>query len=151
MDRKILEERASKLRINATPSELIFMGRLIAKNTKFEFQCIIEPYIVDFLIGNTIVELDGSSHIGREDYDKRRDIYLMKKGYHVIRIPNEEAFSCKLPKYKQEHKSSKNKRDKKKITRQKQLQKERFEKENSLYTIIQNQNGDFVKVKNNKP
>ena len=35
-----------------------------------------------------IVELDGDSHLGREEYDREREIYLKSQGFEVIRFEN---------------------------------------------------------------
>jgi very-short-patch-repair endonuclease len=54
---------------------------------------IIGPYIVDFvgIDRNFILEIDGSSHIGRDEYDGKRDNFLTNKGYTVFRISNEDV------------------------------------------------------------
>ena len=40
-----------------------------------------------------MVELDGSQHLDQEDYDTQRSAFLEPKGYHVIRIWNEDVMS----------------------------------------------------------
>jgi very-short-patch-repair endonuclease len=49
-------------------------------------------YIPDFYCARLrlIIELDGKSHEGREDYDSERDEKLHSKGLKVVRIKNEE-------------------------------------------------------------
>ena len=68
------------------------------KNKKFlgfDFtrQATIGNFIVDFLCEakKVIIEVDGSSHIGREDYDRGRDEYLWGAGYNVIRVSAENV------------------------------------------------------------
>jgi len=53
-----------------------------------ERQKIIGNYIVDFYCAekSTIIELDGSSHDGKEDYDKKRDDFFVSLGLRVIHI-----------------------------------------------------------------
>lgn len=55
---------------------------------KFRRQCPVGPYIADFICeeARVIVELDGSSHEDREDYDDSRCAFLETLGYCVIRI-----------------------------------------------------------------
>ena len=93
---KILLERAEKMRSNPTIAEKIFKEKLDALKIKYKFQYIIGSYIVDFLVGNTIYEIDGSSHIGKEEYDKIRTKYLSAKGYKVIRVLNKDVETFKI-------------------------------------------------------
>ena len=54
----------------------------------FDRQKIIGNYIVDFFCAEkaVIIEADGASHQGREEYDGERDAYLKGFGLTVIRI-----------------------------------------------------------------
>lgn len=54
----------------------------------FDRQKIIGNYIVDFYCAekDTVIEIDGSSHYGKEDYDKNRDDFLISLGLIVIHI-----------------------------------------------------------------
>lgn len=145
----ILNQRADKMRSNPTKSELVFKNRLIEKKIRFKFQQVISPYIVDFIVGKTIIEIDGSSHDGREEYDARRTKYLSEMGYNVVRVQNRDVEKYCL-KYFQ--KLAKAKKDKpfvrnKKINPQRERQKKRLEMESSIYETIQMPNGDFKKVK----
>lgn len=49
---------------------------------------LIGKYFGDFVwfSHGIVVEIDGISHIGKEDYDKKRDEQLTKAGYKVCRI-----------------------------------------------------------------
>lgn len=49
---------------------------------------LIGKYFGDFVwfSHGIIVEIDGSSHVGKEDYDKKRDEQLTKAGFKVCRI-----------------------------------------------------------------
>jgi len=55
---------------------------------KFRRQHAIEPYIVDFYCAEAklVIEIDGESHEGRQDYDCRRDESLEKLGLRIMRI-----------------------------------------------------------------
>lgn len=88
-----LRRRANTMRRNPTKAERVFMGRLGAQGIRFIQQYIVKPFIADIFISDTniLVEIDGNSHEGREEYDRRRDAYLAAKGYRIIRIPNERV------------------------------------------------------------
>ena len=67
-------------------AEAVFFYLLRDKNIPFEFQYKIGPYRVDYLIGkDLVVELDGPGHDKKKD--ERRDKYLEKMGYRILRIP----------------------------------------------------------------
>jgi len=95
---KVLRERKLKLIKNATYAETKFQQRLIGGKIRFEFQEILPPYIVDFLISKrlVIIELDGKHHDDQKDYDKRRTQYFQRRGFAVIRIPNAEVMTWPL-------------------------------------------------------
>ena len=59
-------------------------------------QVVIGPYIADFYIPNLklVIEVDGSSHFGREQYDRQRDLYMERKGYRILRFTNTEVFNA---------------------------------------------------------
>ncbi|MGC1274684.1 MAG: DUF559 domain-containing protein [Planctomycetaceae bacterium] len=59
---------------------------------KFRRQVPIGPFVVDFYCESArlVVELDGMSHDGRGDYDKRRQRYLEEAKLTVFRVQNEE-------------------------------------------------------------
>ena len=50
-------------------------------------------YIADFYCKELkiVLELDGESHLGREEYDQERDLFMKELGLKVIRIYNEVA------------------------------------------------------------
>jgi len=67
-------------------AEWIFNGFLSENNIPFKYQYKIGPYIADFLINNFLVlEIDGPNH--NQDKDDRRDKYMEKMGYKILRIP----------------------------------------------------------------
>ena len=94
--RDILLQRAENMKFNPTKAEKEFRNKLDSKKIKYKNQWVIGKYIVDFLVGNTIYEIDGDSHIGREEYDAERDKFLTQKGYKVIRILNSEVATYKI-------------------------------------------------------
>jgi very-short-patch-repair endonuclease len=78
-----------------TKTELEFEQKLRDAKIKFLREEIFPPYILDFVVPKRkiIIELDGSSHIGREKYDLMRDNYLKQYGFTIIRLSNKEAES----------------------------------------------------------
>lgn len=60
---------------------------------KFKRQKPIGPYIVDFACPTfkLIIEIDGGQHSEETEYDRRRDIWLSKHGYTVLRFWNNEV------------------------------------------------------------
>lgn len=69
-----LRERADNMRAMPTFHEKKFAGRLEMADIFYKSQWIIGNYIVDFLIGKVIVEIDGYSHFeaDQHDYDNKR-------------------------------------------------------------------------------
>ena len=63
---------------------------------KFRRQQGIGPYILDFYCPKLrlCVELDGSSHDCKYDYDVQRTMYLNNQGIRVMRFDNEQVISC---------------------------------------------------------
>jgi very-short-patch-repair endonuclease len=57
---------------------------------KFRRQYPVGPYILDFYSAEArlAVELDGSSHDEKQDYDEYRDAHLAQYGLRVIRFRN---------------------------------------------------------------
>jgi len=66
-------------------------GRLCG--LKFRRQHPLGPYVLDFfcLSENLALELDGDSHAGRADYDKRRTEYIESQSVRVFRIHNDDV------------------------------------------------------------
>ncbi|MCL2095691.1 MAG: DUF559 domain-containing protein [Oscillospiraceae bacterium] len=86
-----LRERAKELRKAGNLCEVLLWKQFRNKNFKgydFDRQKIIGNYIVDFFCINcgAVIEIDGSSHDIKEEYDKERDIYLGKLGLQTIHI-----------------------------------------------------------------
>jgi len=55
---------------------------------KFRRQHQIGPYFADFVcLGrHLIVEVDGSNHQSRPEHDSRRDAWLRRQGFEVLRV-----------------------------------------------------------------
>jgi very-short-patch-repair endonuclease len=94
--RTVNRGRAREMRHNGVALEKIYWARLRDRRLggyKFRRQYLIGPYIADFVCTEQklIIELDGPLHDDRGEYDRRRDMYLRKQGYRVIRIRNSES------------------------------------------------------------
>jgi len=63
---------------------------------RFRRQHPIGPYIADFacIASKLVVEIDGATHATDEqhDYDVRRDAYMTRLGWRVIRLTNEDVY-----------------------------------------------------------
>ncbi|MCL2525304.1 MAG: DUF559 domain-containing protein [Betaproteobacteria bacterium] len=86
-----LRERAKALRKAGNLSEVLLWQQLSNRKFKgldFDRQKIIGNYIVDFYCINcrTVIEIDGSSHDNKQEYDQERDAYLKGLGLSVIHI-----------------------------------------------------------------
>jgi len=60
---------------------------------KFRRQYPIGPYIADFYCDrlSLVIELDGSGHEFKVDYDSERTSYLSNLGMQVVRIANKQV------------------------------------------------------------
>ena len=56
-------------------------------------QAEIGPFIADFRVKDLLIEVDGTSHLRRVDYDQRRTKYLNNRGFRVLRFRNEEILA----------------------------------------------------------
>jgi very-short-patch-repair endonuclease len=84
---------ANALRHEATPYERLLWRHLATKQShgyRFRRQQPIGPYVVDFvcLARKLVIELDGQHHSGPEGRDGRRDEWLRRHGYTVLRFTN---------------------------------------------------------------
>ncbi len=97
------EERSRKfakqLRQEMTGAEIILWSRLKRgqlAGRKFRRQHPVGPYIADFvcLKACTIVEADGAAHStdAEREHDRRREQYLRKSGWKVLRVHNEDVY-----------------------------------------------------------
>ena len=86
-----LKERAKALRRAGNLSEVLLWNQLKKgqfKSLDFDRQKIIGNYIVDFYCAEkqAVLEVDGSSHDNKAEYDAQRDAFLMGLGLCVIHI-----------------------------------------------------------------
>jgi len=93
-----LKDRARKLRKAGYLSEILFWKQVRNKQFKgydFDRQKIIGNYIVDFYCTNcnVVIEVDGSSHDHKQEYDAKRDAFLESLGLTVIHIPVEDVMN----------------------------------------------------------
>ena len=88
-------DRARELRAEQNTFEAILWQRLRngkLKGYKFRRQHPIGKYVVDFYCAEAslVIELDGPTHLGREDQDAFRQAWLEAQRLIVIRCPNHE-------------------------------------------------------------
>ncbi len=88
--------RARKLRQNQTHVEKrlwYWLRRKNVHNVRFRRQAPIGSYIVDFACyePKLIIELDGGQHALQNSYDKKRDTWLKREGFTVLRFWNNEV------------------------------------------------------------
>jgi len=86
-----LKQRAKNLRKAGNLAEVLFWKEVRNKQFKgldFDRQKIIGNYIVDFYCPNcqAVIEIDGSSHDNKQEYDAKRDTFLQELGLTVIHI-----------------------------------------------------------------
>jgi very-short-patch-repair endonuclease len=81
---------------NPTMPESIVWGTLKDKQTGFDVrrQVLMFGYIADFYIRKLklVIEIDGSAHKGREEYDARRDKVMQDNGIQVKRFTNRGVY-----------------------------------------------------------
>jgi len=84
---------ARNLRWNATDAERLLWKHLRRRRVdgfRFRRQRPFGPYVCDFICleARLVIELDGSQHLEQEDRDARRDDFLRRYGYRVLRFWN---------------------------------------------------------------
>ena len=89
-------QRARQLRQPLTPAEALLWRALRgrqANGLKFRRQHPIGPYVADFYCAQAqlVIEIDGASHLGQEEYDQARTAWLESQGYRVVRYTNSEV------------------------------------------------------------
>ena len=93
------KDQRKALRSNMTPAEATLWRALKGRGAgglKFRRQQGIGPYVLDFYCPERrlCVELDGSSHDYRYEYDEQRTQFLAEQGIRVVRFRNEQVFTC---------------------------------------------------------
>ncbi|MGD1945007.1 MAG: endonuclease domain-containing protein [Croceivirga sp.] len=98
-DKPELRENRKELRRHLTSAEAFLWKHLQQKKLegkKFRRQHSIDSFIVDFYCAaeKLIIELDGEVHSNpiTEERDAKRDAYLNRLGYKVIRFENKMVF-----------------------------------------------------------
>lgn len=105
---KIAYNRKFAMKKNPTRTEKIMRDFLKRFKIPNSFQKLVFTakrfYIIDFVINmkpRTIIEIDGKSHIGKEEYDKNRIEEILglrpfkKWKWKVVRIKNEDVLNGK--------------------------------------------------------
>lgn len=92
-----LKEKARQLRNNSTTTEIKLWRYLKGKQMcdyDFHRQKPIDKYIVDFFCCELMlaIEIDGLSHFGKEDYDKKRQTELENLGVKFLRFDDDDVF-----------------------------------------------------------
>jgi very-short-patch-repair endonuclease len=87
---------AKKLRMNATPTEVLLWERLRRNQLnglKFRRQQVIDGFIVDFYCHSArlIIEVDGGIHQQQVEYDLAREEILKARGLRIVRFSNGEV------------------------------------------------------------
>ena len=90
-------EFAKHLRRQNVPAEALLWEELRGRRCggyKFVRQMPIAGYVADFACRRmrVIVELDGRTHEGREDYDAWRTREIENSGYVVMRLSNDDVY-----------------------------------------------------------
>jgi BirA family biotin operon repressor/biotin-[acetyl-CoA-carboxylase] ligase len=88
--------RARTLRREATPAERalwVFLARR-QLGAKFSRQMPVGPFFADFLCRELglVLELDGFSHDVAPERDTRRDAWMAREGFTVLRFTNDDVF-----------------------------------------------------------
>ncbi|MDQ2933013.1 MAG: DUF559 domain-containing protein [bacterium] len=85
-----LKTRSQRLRNNSTLSEVLLWNEIKHKKLGYQFlrQKPIGHYIVDFYSPKLklIIEVDGSSHDSKQEYDRIRDGYLKSIGLKLLKF-----------------------------------------------------------------
>ena len=86
-------QKARRLRQDQTPAETVLWRSLRNRQLegmKFRRQFPVGKYIADFccIEKKLVIEIDGGSHVGNEEYDRIRTVFLEEQGFHVIRFTN---------------------------------------------------------------
>lgn len=97
--KKQLNSYAARMRSRPTKHELLTSTLLTQAGYRFLSQVVFGFYIVDFIIPSLLlaIEVDGSSHDNKQEYDKKRDEFIAQFGLSVLHVRNEDVASTLLP------------------------------------------------------
>ncbi len=95
-NKKSEKEKRRKLRNNPTYTEKVLWLSLRKKQihgVRFLRQYSVNYFVIDFYAPKIklAIEVDGSSHIGKEDYDARRQKYIEAFNIEMIRFTDEQV------------------------------------------------------------
>jgi very-short-patch-repair endonuclease len=90
-----LKEKARHLRNNSTFTEIMLWQQIKGKQIKgydFHRQKPLDQFIVDFFCNELMlaIEVDGESHYGNEEHDKKRQKRLEEFGISFLRFDDME-------------------------------------------------------------
>jgi very-short-patch-repair endonuclease len=93
----VLYDRARQLRRDMTPAEVMLWKQVRDRRFagfKFRRQQPLDFYIADFFCptARLVVELDGDSHVGKEERDARRQRFIESQNMTVLRFWNVEVY-----------------------------------------------------------
>ncbi len=95
--KRVVKNYATKMRENPTKAEDSFSKELDKNGISYRQQvvidCKIKKYIADFVVGKTVIEVDGGTHHKPKavQYDAVRTDRLESLGYSVLRIDNKDV------------------------------------------------------------
>jgi very-short-patch-repair endonuclease len=95
MTKKEKKNRALDMKANPTPSERRMRDLLHQEFPRmFATQVVKRGYILDFFSAylGIAVEVDGSSHSGRERHDRRRDTVMFTHGIRTVRFDADSLY-----------------------------------------------------------
>ena len=92
------KEQRKSLRNNMTSAEALLWRALKGRGTggmKFRRQQGVGPFILDFYCPEHRlgIEIDGSSHDYKYEYDEQRTEYLRSQGIRLLRFSNQQVFT----------------------------------------------------------
>ena len=95
--KKKLKPLSQNLRKQGVESEVkmwAYLKKNQVQDIRFYRQRPIGPYIVDFLCSKLklVIEIDGFTHDEKVKYDEKRQDYLEKEGYCVLRFLDRDVF-----------------------------------------------------------
>lgn len=86
-------KRQELLLANMNLGERKAFNILVKLGIPFYAQLPLHHYFADFVGAdrNFIIEIDGSSHLGKEEYDQNRDTRLSRAGFDTFRLWSDEV------------------------------------------------------------
>ena len=91
----IIKNNSRNLRKNMTDVERMLWAKIRGRQLqgfRFRRQHPIGSYIIDFICLELklIIELDGSQHMGQQQYDMKRSQWLQSNGFKIMRFWNSD-------------------------------------------------------------